>query len=356
VGPAELRKIAFFEVLDGHMAMVNLPTGSFVLLGPGTYKPRPLAPVILDICWLRAGQIGGPGGRPLVLAVPITEGTTEDGFKLGLLCELMVRIWDPSVFCEITLPRSGFLDFHALENLISKRARPALSEAISSCQLSATEDPWFKAYLEHYINMALSALGLRISALHIRSIAHLGGLSSLEELMDVLKTKLPIPLDEKRAEKLEEKLKEIEGKPWLLAKPSDPRWAREWRDFWTELALDWMWAKGRFLIGLEDLASEEPFSSLGAPLRREIFRALSNRLGRHEESGKALSREVLDRLCSSLARWALENGLYELSIADLTWLLDIGEKEANIILSHMVKMRLCKRSEREGWVLVVPES
>lgn len=356
VGPAELRKIAFFEVLDGHMALISLPAGSCMLLGPGTYKPSPLAPVVLDICWLRAGPVEGPGGKPMVLAISITEGTTADGFKLGLLCELKVRIWDPGVFCEFVLPRGGFLDFHELERLVLERARPALLEAISSCEFRAVEDPWFKAYLEHYMNVALSAVGLRVASLRLRSIAHLGGVRSLEELMDVLKARLPLPLDERRAEELEEKLELIRKRPWLLAKPSDPKWAREWRDFWAGLASDWMWAKGRFLMGLDELASEEPFSLLAPPLRREILRALRNRLGSHEPSGKAISKDVLDRLCSSLAKWALENGLYELSTADLTWLLGIEEREAGLILSRMIEMRLCRRSEREGWVVVAPET
>ena len=356
VGPAELKKLAFFEVLEGHMAMVNLPTGSYLLLGPGTYRPKPLAPVLLDICWLRAGPIGGPGERPIVVAIPITEGITEDGFRLGVLCELTIKIWDPSAFCEITLPRGGFLDFHALESLVLERARPALLEAISSCQLEAVKDPWFKAFLKHYMNMALSAVGLRIHSLRLRSTASLGGLRTLEELMEALKTRLPLPLDEKRAKGLERKLEEIKDRPWLLAKPSDPRWAREWREFWVELALDWMWAKGRFIVSLDELASEEPFSSLETSLRREIFKALENRLAPYEEGDKALSRDILDCLCSSLARWALENGLYELSSDDLAWLLGLKPGEAALILSRMVEMRLCRRSKRENWVLVMPEA
>ena len=338
------------------MARIGLPTGSYLLLGPGTYKPRPLAPTILDICWLRDGPIEGPGGRPITVAISITEGTTEDGFKLGLLGELTVRIWDPDVFCEIALPRGGFLSFQDLEDLVMERARPALLEAISACGLEATEDPWFRAYLEHHMNIALSAIGLRVSSLRIRSLAHLGGLRTLEEVMEVLRERLPLPLDERRAEALEEKVREVREKPWLLAKPSDPGWAREWRDFWVELALDWMWSRGRFLMGLEDMASEEPFSSLDPPSRREILRALANRLGARGPGGKALSKEILDRLCSSLAKWAFENGLYELSASDLTWLLCLGEEEADLVVSRMMGMRLCRRSGRKGLVLVAPEA
>ena len=356
IGPAELKKIAFFEVSDGHMAMVNLPTGSYLLLGPGTYKPRPLAPVLLDICWLKAGPVEGPGKKPMVVAIPITEGTTGDGFKLGLFCELKIRVWDPSVFCEIALPRGGFLEFHELERLVLERARPALLEAISSCQLQAVEDPWFKAYLEHYMDVALSAMGLRIASLHLRSISHLGGVRSLEELMEILRTRLPIPLDEKRAKSLEEKLKAIEEKPWLRAKPSDPKWAREWKEFWIGLALDWMWAKGRFLLSSDDMISEEPFSSLPASLRQEIFKTLKNRLGSYGPGESLLSREVLDSFCFSLARWAFKNGLYELSISDLSWILGLREGEAALVLSRMIEMRLCRRSDREGYVLVIPEA
>ena len=303
--------------------------------------------------WFALGPLGQSGGKPITLAVPITEGTTRDGFRLGLLCEVRVRIWDPDVFCETVLPRGGFLRLEQLSGLVRERATPGLLRAISGCSLGATRNPWFEAYLRSSVNIALSPLGLRVAWLRLRSLADLGGLRSLEEVMRVLSERLPLPLSHERARALEEKLRELEEKPWLRAKPSDPSWAREWREFWAQLALDWMWARGRFILGPGDL-DQEPFSAIpNQAWRREILSALARRL-RALKDGRALSVEILDELCSSLARWALENGLYRLGLPDLMSLLGLGEDEARAVLARMVELGFSEWLEPGEEVLVNP--
>jgi len=348
-----VRLPALIEVGDGHISLLTMPDGSEMLLRPGVHELLHLRGQA-DVCWMRLSALPRPGNRPMLCAISITSTRTEDGYCVGLLVGFTLRIWEPRTFRDALLPRKGLLGSWELEMAVRQKLSGALAKAVSYCHADDMESRLFASYLKHHINLRLKELGLRLASLDIMARRLLGPIERQEELLMELRKDLPLPLDEDRALMFKRKAEEIARKPWLLIKPLNPAWAREWRAFWASLVLDFMWSKGRFLLRPSDLASIEPFSLLKDELREELFDSLRRVVG--SANGLVFSEEILKHLSSALARWACDKGLYVLERSSLESLLDLSRREAEMVLEHMVSAGACEWLKRGISVLVLPRT
>ncbi|RLI38481.1 hypothetical protein DRO60_03195 [Candidatus Bathyarchaeota archaeon] len=352
LAPKELRRKLLLQVNPGHVALVTSP-GRKAVLGPGIHELRkPDGP--LNICWFPQGPVGRADGRPFPCPIPITEGKLADGCFAGLLCGFKIRIWDPEGFMFSFLAGGRLLDVEELEVRTRELVKRAFIEALSSCSSRDLEEPAFSIFLEHTANLALAGVGLRISSLELASSTCKGPFRSLKELLSELRKGLSFPSKEEKATSLREKLELLSKRPWLLKKPErGPRdWIDSWLSFWTGLLEDWMWANGRFYIGIDELRSAGPFSKMDKQDLGEVFKASRKEIG--ERKGRVFLREVLDALCSSTTNWALENGLYELSSSALMELLGLSKQEAEALLEELVARGSCEWAERGRSVLFSP--
>jgi len=341
------------EVENGHVAVLTAPGVGQVLIGPGTYElARPGGQA--DICWVRVGPLGGPGGKPMICAVPITEARTRDGYCVGLLCEFTVRVWEPELFRDAFLPKEDALGLWELEEAVRPKVMAAMAEALTACDVEGMKIAALGHYLRHYANLHLKDVGLRLANLGVRAKAILGPVRDQEELLKALEKGLPLPLDAQRASELERKAKLVAEKPWIAAKPLNPAWVPEWKEFWASLALDYMWSKGRFLLKPSDLASIGPFSALKEEWREELIDYMKEVIG--SEEGLIFSAEVLERLSSALLSWAYEKGLYVLDTGCLGEFMGLSERETRMVLERLVRMGACEWLERGRSVLLLPRS